>query len=86
MLLEKENNKPITLSKNNIFIGFTKTKFMVVYSNFGQELVAEFPVVSGVYVTDFCVAQELFFVGTNKGSIFMYKWPMLESHFEVVAT
>lgn len=86
MLLEKENNKPITLSKNNIFIGFTKTKFMVVYSNFGQELVAQFPVVSGVYVTDFCVAQELFFVGTNKGSIFMYKWPMLESHFEVVAT
>jgi len=40
MLLEKENNKPITLSKNNIFLGFTKTKFMVVYSNFGQELVA----------------------------------------------
>lgn len=72
-----EGTKTTSLAPNNIFVGFTLTKFMTIYSCFGEKLVAEFPVINDTYVTDCCVADHLMFLATNKGSILAYPWPIL---------
>lgn len=70
----------VILSANNIFVGFTKSKFMVLFANFGEHLIAEFKHDKGHYVTNCVVTETMIFLSTNVGSIIAYRWPILESH------
>lgn len=67
----------------NSFVGFLKTKYMVLYNNFGKDLIAEFSVKNNCYVLDICVAEDKLFAATNKGTIRVYSWPILEEHCEL---
>lgn len=77
------SNNDVILSAHNIFVGFTKTKFMVLYGNFGERLIAEFKHDKGHYVTNCVVTETMIFLATNAGSIIAYRWPILECHLEL---
>ena len=52
---------------------------MVIYKNYGQELIAEFPVENCV-VNNVFVSKNMLFAATNTGNVRCYNWPILESH------
>ena len=53
---------------------------MVIYGNEGKKLISEFSVRDDCYVTDFAIETNLLFLGTNKGTIRIYNWPILENN------
>jgi hypothetical protein len=52
---------------------------MVMYSGYGENLIAEFPVenctINCIYVED-----KILYAGTDHGCVRCYSWPILESH------
>ena len=50
---------------------------MVLYKNFGKELIVEFPV-DDCYIVSLCVADGWLFAATSLNSIRVYKWPIRE--------
>ena len=74
--------KEISLKSDNIFVGFTRNKYMVVYSNYGQDLVAEFPT-QDCYILQVIVKGNIMLAATSKGSIRTYLWPIQEYHCEM---
>jgi hypothetical protein len=60
----------------NLFIGASKHKYMTIYSDFGTNLIAEFPV-TDCYIVDMEVYENLLFAATSKGTIRIYHWPIL---------
>ena len=50
---------------------------MVLYSNYGKDLIAEFPV-EDCYITHLCVADGWLFAATSKSMVRVYRWPILE--------
>ena len=61
----------------NLFIGATKNKYMVLYENFGQNLLVEFPLID-CYIVQMQLSGKLLFVATSKGTLRLYNWPILE--------
>ena len=51
---------------------------MVLYRNFGRELIAEYAVEDGCHITSLTVADGWLFAATSKGSLRAYKWPLRE--------
>ena len=48
---------------------------MVVYQNYGKELVVEYPV-EDCHIVGMCVADGWLFAATSKHSLRVYKWPI----------
>ena len=49
---------------------------MVLYKNFGKDLIAEFPV-EDCSITHICVSDRNLFAATSKGTLREYNWPIL---------
>ncbi len=56
---------------------------MVLYRNFGKELIVEYPVEDGCYIVSLSVADGWLFAATSKGTIRVYKWPIREQECEL---
>ena len=70
------------LSKDDIFVGFTQRKYMVLYVNYGRELVAEFPI-EDCHVVQAAVKDNFMYLATSKGSVRTYRWPIKEYHCQL---
>ena len=70
-----EGKESISPNEGNIFLGFTKNKYMTIFTDFGRNLIGEFPV-RDCWVTQIAVKSNLLFIGTSKGSIRVYPWPI----------
>jgi hypothetical protein len=80
-----DKEKPSNVNTDNdLFVGCTTEKYMVIYKNKCKELVAEFPIVD-CHVTSLllCPLQGLLLAGTSKGTLRVYSWPMTENSFEL---
>ena len=66
----------------NVFVGATKSKYMVLYGNLGTKLLAEFLIVD-CYIVDMELYCNLLFVATSKGTLRVYNWPILEEDLEL---
>jgi hypothetical protein len=65
-----------------VFVGATKSKYLVIYEDFGQRLVAEYPV-DDCFIVDLVVWDRLMVCGTSKGTLRVYNWPILEEELEL---
>ena len=63
----------------NLFVGATKNKYMVIYQNFGQKLIVQFPV-KDCAIVSMEVSGGLLFAATTKGTVRIYNWPILEEN------
>ncbi len=73
--------------EEDLFIGCSEHKYMVLYQNTGKTLLAEFPV-EDCYITSICMADGWLFASTSKNSIRVYRWPIFEEdcEMEVIST
>jgi hypothetical protein len=66
----------------NLFVGATKSKYLVLYGDLGSKLLAEFPIID-CFIVDMEVHGNLLFVATSKGTLRVYSWPILEEDLEL---
>ena len=68
----------------DLFVGATTEKYLVLYKNRCRDLIAEFPI-TDCHITSLlvCPLQGVLIAGTNKGSLRVYTWPMVESALEL---
>ena len=70
-----------------MFIGCSIEKYMCLYKNKCKDLVCEFPIVD-CHITSLFISRTLgvLFVGTSKGDIRTYLWPLEEVNLELEST
>jgi len=73
-MLTDKNDKQ---TETDLFIGATNEKYMVLYKNKCKDLIAEFPIVDcHITAMMICHLQSALIVGTSKGTIRIYNWPL----------
>ena len=55
---------------------------MVLYKNYGKELIVEYPV-EDCYIVAMCIADGWLFTATSINTIRVYKWPIQEQECEL---
>jgi len=74
--IEKDKTSTDDKKTRSLFVGATKSKYMVFYEEIGTKLLAEFPIVD-CYIVDIEVHENLMFAATSKGTLRVYNWPIL---------
>lgn len=72
--------------EKDIFIAAGAEKYLSIYRNNMEELIVDFPIENNVVIHSLHISRilKLLFCGTNKGTIRVYPWPLLEELLEFV--
>lgn len=81
---EKQDKPEKDKQESDLFVGATTEKYLVLYKNRCRDLIAEFPI-TDAHITALlvCPMQGVLIAGTNRGSLRLYAWPMLENCLEL---